>query len=444
MTGAQTLGARAALGGVAAGCSIALGSTRRFLSLRDRRFDMFATVALLASRFGLYCLVFFGLRIPPRGDVPSFYLPEASAVLAGKLPYRDFASSYAPMHAFLGAAVLFVWNSPLALVLFAILVEAAAFPVFLRAARCGFGEREVRLGALLYLASPVSLQFVAIDGQDNVLIALLLTAAMLLLCRDWNFLSGASLALAVVLVKFLPLLFVPILLLVCRKRVRWMAGFAGVLLLGYLPFALLRLPLLGPLQAEGQARTASDLPFLLEAAFGKMVPGRAADLLVCLLLLGIVLSVASALGGAGEERRMAIAMCGCAAMALALLLLSKKSWPPYLMLILFPLCMTVAAGPGRRWRLVLFAGFSWVAILAHSVWATEFLQISGTALHAYLSAGERRSFGFLWLQTVLIGGYLGLLVAALKRIGASVVLPEQPRGNAARPNLCEVKYGTGT
>ena len=418
MTATHTLAARAALGGVAAAFSFAFGCTRRFDRWSRRRFDVLAFSALLASRLSLYLLIFVGLRIPPRGDIPIFYRPEALAVLAGKLPYRDFPSSYAPLHPFLGAAALWVWNSPLALVLFALLVEAVAFPLFLRVARCGFSEGRVRLAALLYLASPVSLQFVTIDGQDNVLIALLLAVAMLLLYRNRPVLSGASLGLAIVLVKFLPLLFAPVLLMACRQRWRWLAGFGGVLALGYLPFAALHLPLLYPLQAEGQARTASDLPFLLEAILGLSLPGRAADAVLLLVLLGVLLIVGFALRGAAAERRLSITMAGCVAMTLALLLLSKKSWPPYLMLVLFPTCLTmVPGGSFSRWRLLAFAGFSWVAILAHSVWATEFLQIEGPALHGYLAAGEVRSLGFLLLQLALIGGYLWLLLIALRRIG---------------------------
>lgn len=435
MTATHTLAARAVLGGMAAACSLALGLTKRFNGLSQQRFDVFATGTLLVSRLSLYLLVFVGLRIPPRGDIPVFYRPEALAVLAGKLPYRDFLSSYAPLHPFLDGAVLGIWNSPLALVLFAIFVEAIAFPRFLQLARYAFEEDKVRLAGLLYLASPMSLQFVAIDGQDNVLIALLLVTAMLSLHRDRTLLSGISLGLAVVMVKFLPLLFAPMLLLASPRRGRWLAGFGGILALGYLPFAALRLPLLYPLQAEGQAKTASDLPFLLEALFGWSLPNRVSDTVLLLVLLGTLLMVGLSMRGAAAQQRLSVGIAGSVAMTLALLLLSKKSWPPYLMLILFPLCLMVASSRFSRLRLVAFAGFSWVAILAHSVWATRFLQIEGPDLHRYLAAGEGRSFGFLALQMVLLAGYAWWLAVALKRIGAPVFLRRSnPRSTPLVPS----------
>ncbi len=444
MTGAHTLAARAALGGVAAVCSVALcraDRQGRFAAAGQRVFDSRVLGALVVSRLGLYLLVFFGLGIPPRGDIPFFYWPEGVAVLRNHLPYRDFPSSYAPLHGFLDAAVLRLWNSPLALILFAIALEAVALPVFLRVARCGFGESRVRLAALLYVASPVSLQFVAIDGQDNILVALLLAIAVLCLCRGRAVLSGASLALAIVLVKFLPLLFLPLLLMACRQRGRWLLGFGGVLAMGYLPFAWLRLPLLYPLQAEGQARTASDLPYLIEAFFGMNLPGRGEDLVLLAALGGVLLAFGWALRRAGEgvgaKGRVGLVLHGCVALTLALLLFSKKSWPPYLMLVWFPVCLLATEARFGRWRQLAFAGFGWVAILAHSVWATVFLQALGPDLHARLTVGQPAAMGFLVMQLLLLTGYAWLLGAALRQSGfrlAPVRGEERSGGLATEPN----------
>ena len=415
MTGNHTLMARVALGGVAAMSSVALAGGGRLFDMASRSFDRLVTLAFLVSRLSLYFVVFFGLGIVPRGDVPAFYVIEAREVLAGKLPYAQFGSSYAPLHGFLDAGVLRLWNSPLALILFAILVEAVAYPLFLRMARRGFSEGRVRVAALLYLTSPVSLQFVAIDGQDNVLIALMLTAAILFLYRGRILLSGAVLALAIVTVKFLPLLFAPLLLLASPRRGRWVLGFGGVLAVGYLPFALLRLPLLYPLQAESQARTASDLPYVVEALFGSSLPGRFEDGLLAVVLLSIVAGFGAALRGATAERRLRLVAIGCATMTLALLLLSKKSWPPYLMLVWFPICLLSVPERGLRLRLFAFAAFSWVAILAHSIWATVFLQALGPDMHRELTAMRPSALVFLVMQLLLVGGYLGLLLTAVQQ-----------------------------
>lgn len=432
MTGAQTLGARAALGGVAVVCSLLLTWTKRFVAATNATFDRWLLGGFLATRVGIFTLVFLLLHIPPRGDVPFFYRPEALCVLDGLLPYRDFPSSYAPLHGFLDGLVLSLWNSPLALILFSILVEAGALGLLLRTARCGFSEERVRLAALLYVASPVSLQFVTVDGQDNVLLALLLAGAVLFLYRGRALLSGACLALGIALVKFLPLLFAPILFMACGRRVRWVMGFAGVLALGYVPFALLHLPLLLPLQLESQAKTASNLPYLLEAIFGLNLPGRAEDFILAIILLGILYVVGVGLRGTTPRARIGVVFPACAAITLALLLLSKKSWPPYLMLVWFPICLLPGApGPGRL-RLGAFVSFSWIAIFAHSAWATLFLQAPAADLHVLLIARDRDALLFVSAQMVLIAGYGWLLFSALRQCSAALRLP---RSNPAPSGL---------
>ena len=407
MTGAHTLAARAALGGLAAGCSLALTWRERFEKASNRSFDCGILGAFLASRLGLYLLIFFAFHIAPRGDIPVFYRPEALAVLHGEMPYRDFSSSYAPLHGFLDGLVLRLWNSPLP-------------------------EQRVRLAALLYLASPVSLQFVAIDGQDNVLIALFLAASVLLAVRGRAVLSGASLALGVILVKFLPLLFAPILFMACLRRGRWLAGFAGVLALGYVPFAWMRVPLLYPLQAEGQAKTASDLPYLVEALLGLNLPGRVEDLTLVLVLVGLLGLVGLALRGAAAPTRMGVVLMAFASVTLALLLLSKKSWPPYLMLVWFPMCLLPGAAGHQRARLAAFAAFGWMAILSHSIWATLLQQAVGPDLHGLLAARDPRALVFLASQLALVGGYLWLLVTAMRQTAGGLW---SRRGNPAQTGL---------
>ncbi len=59
-------------------------------------------------------------------DVPGYYLPAAHAVLAGKLPFRDFMVSYAPLFPYVGAALVWVWDSGKVFALFSILVNAVA------------------------------------------------------------------------------------------------------------------------------------------------------------------------------------------------------------------------------------------------------------------------------------------------------------------------------
>ena len=132
MTGTQSLLARFCLGILVGGISIVVCSLSRLYTLPRQSFDRIVNAAFVLSRFSLYLLVFFILRIPLRGDVLGFYWPEANSALAHLVPYRDFYSPYAPLHPYMDGIIISIWHSPLAIVFFTICVEALLLPLWLR------------------------------------------------------------------------------------------------------------------------------------------------------------------------------------------------------------------------------------------------------------------------------------------------------------------------
>jgi hypothetical protein len=419
MTGSQTLLARTALGVVAALGSILLTSSRRLRALPRGRFDRITIAAFAVSRLGLFFALFLWFGATPRGDVPAYYLDQAQQVLRHKLPYRDFSSSYAPLHPYVDAGLFLLWHTPLSFMLFAVIAEVLLLPLWLRVSRTFLPEPEVRLAALLYLASPISLQFVAVDGQDNVVIALLVALALLLGLRGRNVLSGAVFGLSIAAIKFLPLLYAPAFFLASPRRWRWAAGAATVVAVVYGGFLLRHAPILQPLAAEGDLRSAGDLPYLLEAIFGVSIPARLADLLLLVVLLFLFVRIARGSYQAPLALRMRAITFGVSALTLAVLLLSKKSWPPYLMLSLFPICLLPAAGARSRLRVVGFALFSLVAVTEHSVWASSLQQFSSAAFHSALGRHDPEALLFLVLELLLTGGYAWLLAESAYRIVAA-------------------------
>ncbi len=414
MTGIQSLEARAALGCVFAATGYIAASGSAIHRIARRAFDRTANLAFILSRFIIFFGVFFALHLPVRGDIPSFYFPEAHWLMRHQLPYRDFPSSYAPLHAFLDAGLLLLWNSPIAIILFAILAECLILPIWLRTARLFASEAAVRIAAVLYITSAVSLQFVTIDGQDNIVIALLLGLGVLALARQREALSGAFVSFSVVLIKFLPLLFAPAFILGTRRWIRWLIGFVAVLALGYGIFAAMHLPILYPLSAEGGLRTASDLPYLLESAAGYTPPSFVEDgLLAIVLLILIAVMLRARLRARAETPLLRLVVFGCASLNLGLLIFSKKSWPPYLVLTLFPLCLLFGEGAYRRLRLALFAVFNVVAVTTHSIWATVFSQFLAEPFHHALTRRQPMAWVFLITQILLVAGYAWLLIESI-------------------------------
>ena len=420
MTGEQTLLARGVLGVGCAGVGCALvgwGWPRR---VSRNGFDRAFYGAFVLTRIALFLLVFVVLRVPVRGDVVGYYVPEGLAALEGLLPYRDFESSYAPMHGFLDAAVLRVWSSPPALILFALLAEAAGLPLWMGLARRVRTEETVRRAALLYLASAISLQFCALDGQDNVVIALLLAAGMSFVVLRRELLAGALVGLSAVAVKVIPLGFAPVLFWAAPRRWRWAAGLLAVVGLGYGAFARqVGARVLMPLGREGDLKSAGDLPYVVEAVTGWTLPGAVSALLLTVACAAILLRVVWTVRRLGSiEARLQAMMFGVAATTLALELFAKKSWPPYLMLVLFPLLLLVA-NDGRRWAAAAMGGFGVVALVEHSYWATVLHQFAAPDFHAGLLRGDGRCFVFFGLEVLLLLGYGWLLGLSWREMARS-------------------------
>jgi hypothetical protein len=373
-----------------------------------------ANIAFIVSRVVVYVGVFLVLHIAPRGDVFGAYWPEAKLIQQHLVPYRDFLSSYAPLHPYLDALVIDIWFSPLAIILLAICVEFLILPLWFRIGRVFLTEQEVRSSALLYIASAISLQFVTIDGQDNVFIAVLLVLALILAYRHCFIASGAAVGLGIAAVKFLPLLYVPAFFVTIPRRWRWLAGAFAIVAIVYGVCLALRLPILAPLAFEGQMRSAGNLPFVFESVTGLTVPSLVWDLLTLAVCGSVFLLIDRESRRASPTLRLRILTFGFAALTLALVLFSKKSWPPYLMLSLFPICLLIKSGSVLG--SVAFGIFGVLAVFSTSYWSTVLAQFSATEFHRGLLAHQPRCFFFLVIQLALLFSYARLLQLSLRQI----------------------------
>ncbi len=436
MTGVQTFEARAVLGTVGAVATVAAVRWQPAYRAVPRRFDRAYLAVFAAVRLLLFTLVFVVLRLPVRGDLPSFYMQEAWARLAGKVPYRDFLSSYAPLSSYLYAAVYGVHKSPVTLVLFAVLVEIAAAALWLRVLHCTAPERIARAAALLCLFNPISLQYVTIDGQNNVLISLLLAGAVLALLRGRRAVSGVWVGVAIAAVKFLPLLFTPSFVLYARRRgIAWAAGCAAVVGAVYGFFqVVLHAPVLSVFSREGDLKTAGGLPYLVESISGIDFGLKVWDILLLCVLAALVCRVA-VLAWRGREMVLVsearATMASMSVLLLTLMALAKKTWPTYSLMVLFPLALAVAAtAAGRRglWQRSAaggFAVFSLLSVTVHSFWASILTQAPALLLHVELKSGSGPAWTALVLELCLFAAYMWLILLLLRqeRVDVSERLP---------------------
>ena len=99
-----------------------------------------------------------------------------------------------------------------------------------------------------------------------------------------------------------------------------------------------------PLWHQGNIKSAGNPPFLIQSVTGIVLPSRIWDVLLVAFFVAIFILV-FLLGRANRDAtlpgRLRIIVVATAALTLALLLFSKKSWPAYLMLSLFPICLLI-------------------------------------------------------------------------------------------------------
>jgi hypothetical protein len=416
LTGNQSLIARIALSAAVGIVSTIICRLPRLRVLSRESFDRIVNLTFVVSRITLYLGVFFGLHLAPRGDIKR-YLEEGVAVLSHLQPYRDFASSYAPLHPYLDSFIIRVWPSALALIFIAICIEMLVLPLWLRVGRVFLAEQDVRGAALLYLTSAISLQFVTIDGQDTVTIAVLLVLSLFFIYRKHTVASGIVAGWGVVAVKFLPLLYLPAFFVAIPRRWRWLAAASVVIVLVYGYFSIRHLPIFQPVVYEGELKSAGNLPYLLEGISGLTLPSKVWDGLLIGICATIYLFIAAASRQASLPLRMRVLAFGFVALTIALTMFSKKSWPPYLILALFPICLLI--GTQSRLRIAAFALFGVFAVTTESYWATDVGMEGAPAFHLGLMAHEPKCFLFLALQLGLLTGYATILLASIHQIRKS-------------------------
>ena len=413
-------------------CAAASGIALRWRGLDALSPHAFTRASLafaLATRVGLALALYAVLGLEVLGDVLGSYVPQGRALLEGRALYRDFSTNYGPLFPFLAGAILALWNAPVAFVAAAIALELAALALWIGAGRRLLDERSVRVGTALYLTSPIPLLNVAMNGGNQIWVAPFLALCAWLLARR-DALAGCALAGAVVAVKLLAGVFAPVAWLFARGRTRFALGFAAPLAAAYgAAFAWAGTRAIDGLIYEAGQITPGNLYFLL-SALGVAIedPALATASGAVLLAAGAALLVWLWRAGAPRELVQLPAAWGMA--LLTFLLLSKKSYPTYLVLGFYPLCLAFArARPGAR-DLLVFGVLGIAATLEMSLWF-RWLDTRDLALvwvDPLPPPLERRGvLGFLACEVVLLASY----VLVLARIGAS--LSARAARDAARP-----------
>jgi hypothetical protein len=412
---------RFAIGGFFAAISLIVARRRLPAALAawsERQFDGLFFASYAASRFLVFFTAFFVLHQKPWSDIVAFYVPQAHSVMLGLVPNRDFLTSYAPLNPYLDALLLRLHDSPLTILVFQIVCDVLSVLFWIRFLRRFMNELTLRKAALLYLVQPLVLYEICIDGKNQGLISLLLGIAFWSMARR-EILSGISFSMSWILVKILPILFLPALFLGARKRVQWLISVLAPSLIVYGAFALDRSDVLAGLRREGSMTTPQNLSYLFAALTGIELPHVVPSLLSLVVLgLAVLIAARAQLEAKADSARLWKTALGSELVLIALMLTNSKSDTSYLAMCFFLLCAYAAfdADRGRRAAVWFYAMLSFLALPVVSFWFWPLAQPMGPQLHSLCLAGDRNAWIMLLMQILLAVSYAGLGIGILRAV----------------------------
>lgn len=280
-------------------------------------------------------------------DQLAFFMPQARAAIAGGLPYRDFASAYAPLFApLLALATLALGPSgPFTLFLAADFVAWRAIAA---------AEGESSEAAWAYAALPFVWYFTVRYGQDEALAAMMLALAWWAWRRERPAVAGLLLGLGFVVTK--PLFALPALAFALAARSgRTFSRLVGAALLPvaavYGAFIALGAPVLQPLELEGATFGVGPTLWRVPVALMRIDPGPL-GWLPCLALIGWGVA---RLWGARAPAHAAWQFGAFAALAPKFMPMYAVMWAPLL-------CVWAGRDPDRRGWLLVYGAllpFAW-------------------------------------------------------------------------------------
>jgi hypothetical protein len=397
-------------------------------TLSESRFVTLALGVQLVPAIGLFLALYVVGHQEPTSDVPAYYVPAARAVLAGQVPFRDFTLSYAPLFPYVGAALLSVWNSGKAFAVFAIVMNTATLLCWHATASTILDRRTAREASVLFAASGhVLIQ--ALLGTNQTWIAAALAASVLLLVRGHSISAGFVQGIALSAVKFLVLLFWPVVWMSAPRRLSWLGGALVLSVAVYGAFAVNSADLLYPLRHEGELISSANLPYLLEPLLGldSHLAYRAFDGAALLVLGAMTAWLYLTARRAPASATKWLLVPGLVLTQLVFMLVSKKSFTVYALFCMYPLVVVLLLGlTDYRRRVAFFVVFNILLAMESSLWF--YLGGDNKVLSAWLH--ERHDAGvqlFLAVDLALVMGYAYLAWLAVRLLRANRPALSEPQ-----------------
>lgn len=369
---------------------------------------------LIASRIAIFAIVFLILKFDPQSDVQGYYFTQASNVLNGMLPYVDFQSSYSFFFPYICAGAIMIWNSAKSIILLSILIEIVTFYTWQTVfSTIDKNDKTIFFSSLLYLLNPMTVLFISISGQNQIWLSLFIALSILLILRNRSLLGGFVFATGFLITKFLILFFLPLQLIFTKSRTKYILGFAVPILFYVALSFILKFDLLLPFRAESENISSGNLYYLFSLVNINSFLSQFWDIGVLAIIASSFLLIWKKFD---TSNSLNLLLC-IVLVFILFLLLNKKSYTNYLVIIFQPLTYLYFLNEITKRKIFIFWLFSTIAAIEPTLW---FRLMANYDLNVIWNTNKygisfMGAISFLTVEIFLIICYTYLLVFLIKK-----------------------------
>ncbi len=314
------------------------------LRSKNERFLKFGTViGIFGKLAGVIIIYKFYPFLNQGSDAALYYFPQVQKVLAGKIPYIDFQTSYSIFFPFFFAPFVAIWHSVGAIVFVMVVIESLMMALYL-----WFGYKSgisIRWHvAFLYTFCPISVYWI-MTGYNSIIIAFIALTALVLAEYNKDYFSGIIMAFGFLITKFLIVLTLPAVIFIRNKNL--LKRILPLLLLTLILLVLMitGIDFLYPLKHEATRSTNGNLFFLIST----VIPGIRDSILWN--ILPVIIFAAAIIPmfiifvktiNENPDYSFDISLAFISVTILLFMIISKKTYPFYLQMSLLFIIHTIA------------------------------------------------------------------------------------------------------
>ena len=328
---------------------------------------LFIGITWFLTRIIPFFVVYIWFDYIPFSDISGFF-NQATHAARGEVVYRDFYCMYSPFFPYINGFALLLWNDKRAIVLIMILLELITVISTFSFFKTTTNKTELLFKILIYWLLPSSFMFCVLGGQEDELMWLMVVLSFLMFQKTGRLeILGIFLLLGFLVTKAVFVLFLPALLFLIKKPIRWIWPMAvlGMMVLLFL-YNTSQWEFIGQPTAEANTFRAPNLPSVLSPiTFGIFHFGAK-----FWNWIGLIITVGMGVFAANRFKKLPLTYSLSAVWVLlfgTMMVVQQSAYSSYIFIFLLPLSLVWIDFNNKK-EVVILLVFNVVAAIHPSLW----------------------------------------------------------------------------